>query len=43
MKKIAAVFLLILSGYVLVGCNTMHGFGKDVEKVGDKIQEKSAR
>ncbi len=34
-----AVALLTLS---VVGCrNTAHGVGKDVEKVGDKIQEKT--
>jgi predicted small secreted protein len=43
MKKIAALFLLAAMGYMMVGCNTVHGFGKDVEKVGDKVQEKSAR
>ena len=34
-----ASFLAIAS----TGCQTTHGFGKDVEKLGDKIQEKSAR
>ncbi len=24
---------------LLAGCNTWHGFGKDVEKVGEKIQK----
>jgi predicted small secreted protein len=43
MKKIVAVFLLILSGYVLVGCNTMHGFGKDVEKFRRKAPGKPVR
>lgn len=38
MKKIAA--LLIASVCLLAGCNTFHGFGKDVEHVGDKIQGK---
>lgn len=28
--------LLALGG---MGCNTAHGFGKDMEKAGDKIQE----
>ena len=31
---IAAVLVL-----VGVGCNTAHGFGKDVEKAGEKIQD----
>lgn len=31
-----------LLGIVCSGCrNTAHGFGKDVEKAGDKIQEKT--
>ena len=25
----------------LAGCNTMRGFGKDVEQVGEKIQKKA--
>jgi len=31
-----ATFLLALVG---VGCNTAHGFGKDMEKAGEKIQD----
>ena len=30
-----ATALLVIVG---VGCNTAHGFGKDMEKAGDKIQ-----
>lgn len=30
-----ATLLVVVS----TGCNTAHGFGKDVEKAGDKIQE----
>lgn len=26
----------------LAGCNTMQGFGRDVEKLGDKIEDKAA-
>ena len=40
MKRIIiAVFALCIGG--LAGCNTMHGLGKDIEQVGDKIQKKS--
>jgi predicted small secreted protein len=28
-----------LLAIVGLGCNTAHGFGKDMEKAGDKIQE----
>lgn len=35
MKRILIV--AVLSLFVLSACNTWHGFGKDVEHVGDKI------
>ncbi|WP_076590952.1 entericidin A/B family lipoprotein [Herminiimonas arsenitoxidans] len=43
MKKAISFFLLITSVYLLAGCNTMNGFGKDVEHLGDKIQNKAAK
>ncbi len=43
MKKIIALVLLAATTYMMVGCNTVNGLGKDVEKVGDKMQEKSAK
>jgi len=27
----------------IAGCNAMHGLGHDIERGGEKIQEKSAR
>jgi predicted small secreted protein len=30
-------FALMIALFVLTGCNTVHGFGKDVHEVGDKI------
>jgi predicted small secreted protein len=35
--------LLAIAGALLVvaGCNTANGFGKDVEKAGEKIQQKA--
>jgi entericidin A len=41
MKKIVSLFLLSVFAYLLTGCNTMHGFGKDMEHLGDKIQNKA--
>ena len=35
MKKLFALSLIAL---VLSGCNTVAGFGKDVEKVGSKME-----
>jgi entericidin B len=35
------LMLVILAGYggLMMGCNTVHGLGKDVERGGEKIQE----
>jgi predicted small secreted protein len=42
-KKIKRVVLLLLAAVSLTligtGCNTAHGFGKDVERTGEKIQD----
>lgn len=35
MKKL---FLLLISSLVLVGCNTVQGFGKDVKKAGEVVE-----
>lgn len=42
LKRIAALLMLALfSSSVLTACNTMAGVGKDVEKAGDKIEDKA--
>jgi predicted small secreted protein len=41
MRKILA-FVLVTS-FLLAGCNTMNGLGKDVERLGEKVQQSSAR
>ncbi len=33
------LFVTALLAVAGIGCNTAHGFGKDMEKAGDKIQE----
>ena len=38
MKRLLALLLIAMA---LAGCNTMHGFGKDMEQLGDKIQKKA--
>ncbi|WP_140627860.1 entericidin A/B family lipoprotein [Methylibium rhizosphaerae] len=38
-----ALLTLIASLFVLAGCNTMEGLGKDVQKVGDKIEDAASR
>ena len=40
MKTIAT---LLAAAFLLAGCNTMRGFGQDVQKVGDKIEEKAKK
>ncbi|OGT03877.1 MAG: entericidin [Gallionellales bacterium RIFCSPLOWO2_02_60_31] len=41
-KIFAALMLLGMLG-TIAGCNTMHGLGHDIERGGEKIQEKAAR
>lgn len=36
MKKI---IMLLAVAFALAGCNTVKGFGQDVQKVGDKIED----
>ena len=37
------VLAAVLFAFVGAGCNTANGVGKDVEKLGDKIQDKSGK
>ena len=42
MKRMVALMLLSLfSIAVLSGCNTVAGAGKDVQKVGEKVEDKA--
>jgi predicted small secreted protein len=40
LQKILATLMLLGA---IAGCNTMQGFGQDVERTGEKIQDKAAR
>ena len=42
MKTITTATLIAFA-LLLAGCNTMRGLGQDVQKVGDKIEEKARR
>jgi predicted small secreted protein len=43
LKKYALLFLsAALFALVTTGCQTSKGFGKDVENLGDKIQDKAS-
>jgi len=35
------VLVALAGSFVLAGCNTMQGFGKDLQKVGGKIEQKA--
>jgi entericidin A len=37
------VITLLAAACVLAGCNTMRGFGQDVQKAGEKIEQKAKR
>lgn len=39
MKNLLKPFAALLVLLALAGCNTMAGVGRDVEKVGDKIED----
>ena len=43
MKKAFTLLLSVASGYMLAGCNTMNGLGKDVERGGEKVQDASKK
>jgi len=40
-RILAAMMLLGMLG-TIAGCNTMRGFGQDMERGGEKIQEKAS-
>ena len=44
MARIGRVALLALACMaVLTACNTVKGFGKDVQKVGEQVEEKAGK
>jgi predicted small secreted protein len=42
LRLLSILLTASLVALATVGCQTSKGFGKDVEKLGDKIQEKSS-
>jgi entericidin A len=41
MKKF--LFMIIVLAFGVSGCNTLNGIGKDVEKLGEKVQDASKK
>ena len=39
MTKFRLIAIALVAMFVLSACNTVRGFGKDVEKAGDQLQE----
>ena len=37
------IAILLAAAFVLAGCNTVHGFGQDVQKVGEKLENAAKR
>lgn len=35
------LFAMLMTALVLAGCNTMAGVGKDIERGGEKLQDKA--
>lgn len=42
-KDLLIVVLSLFSAVLIGGCNTTKGVGKDIERAGEKIQEKASR
>lgn len=42
MKQFTLLVLAVVA-VALAGCNTMEGFGKDIKKAGEKIEQKASR
>ncbi len=43
MRKIAVAAVFLMCLWMLSGCNTMHGVGKDVERGGEAIERSSGK
>jgi len=43
LKKVFATLMLLGMLGAIAGCNTMQGLGQDIERGGEKIQDKAAR
>lgn len=41
MKRLMVVMMLAMFSMSLAACNTMAGAGKDVQKVGEKVEDKA--
>lgn len=42
-RNISLLLLAVAAAVVLGGCNTLEGAGKDIQKVGEKIEDAAKR
>lgn len=42
-QRFSAFFAALLLAFAVTGCSTMEGFGEDVEKAGEKIQDSAEK
>jgi len=42
-RRLLAALMLLGALGAIAGCNTMQGFGEDMERGGEKIQDKASR
>ena len=42
-RSIALMLATLFTIAILSGCNTVKGFGKDVQKVGEKVEDASGK
>jgi entericidin B len=42
-KRVAAVLSLLICAWILSGCNTIHGMGKDIESGGRAVQKSTGK
>ena len=42
-KRIFAILMLLGMLGGIAGCNTVHGLGQDIERGGEKLQDKASR
>jgi predicted small secreted protein len=33
------IIVIVMAAFMLVGCNTLHGMGQDIEKAGEAVQK----
>jgi predicted small secreted protein len=42
-KQMKRLAVMLLALYVLAGCNTINGMGKDIKSAGEKIEDASKK